>query len=88
MYALRPEAIMPWDAAIAVHLYGARDGAAFAEHQRRGRRWASLIVAEAAATENELPELVGRPTVSLAKLLDEYLYVTFTMSGRAGRTGE
>ncbi len=88
MYALRPDAIMPWDAAIAERLYGARDGVAFAEHQRRGRRWASLIAAEAATAEDELPALVGRPTISLAKLLDEYLYVTVTMSGRGDRTGE
>src|SRR5258708_33215984 len=29
LYALRPAAIMPWDAAIAIRMYGARDGAAF-----------------------------------------------------------
>jgi hypothetical protein len=84
LYALRPAAVMPWDAAIAQHLYGVRDGAAFAEHQRLGRRWASAVVAESGAEEDAVPGLVGRPTVSLAKILDEYLYVTITRSDHAG----
>ena len=88
MYALRPTAVMPWDAAIAERLHGVRDGAAFAAHQRLGRRWATDVIAESGGTEDAVPALVGRPTVSLAKLLDEYLYVTITMSGQAGQSPE
>lgn len=86
LYALRPRSVLLWDAAIAEHLYGVRDGTAFTEHQRLGRRWGRLALDEAGLGEDEdtLPVLVGRPTVSLAKLLDEYLYVTITLAKAAG----
>jgi len=88
LYALRPEGIMPWDAAIAVELHGQRDGAAFGRHLRLGRTWAAAILAESGADEAALPELVGRPAISLAKILDEYLYVTITMPGQSARSPE
>jgi hypothetical protein len=81
LYALRPQAIMPWDAAIATQLHGARDGAAFARHLRLGREWALAVIAEAGGDENAVSEIVGRPAMPLAKILDEYLYVTITMAG-------
>jgi hypothetical protein len=81
LYALRPDAIMPWDAAIAARLHGRRDGGAFGCHLRLGRAWAAAVMAEAGADAAEIPRLVGRPSVSLAKLLDEYLYVAITMGG-------
>ncbi|OXM45944.1 hypothetical protein [Amycolatopsis alba] len=81
LYALRPNTIMPWDAAIAATLHGARDGAAFGEHLRLGREWAAAVIAEAGADGEKIPALVGRP-VSLAKVLDEYLYVAFTMGAK------
>ncbi|MBB5857397.1 hypothetical protein ACFQ05_31315 [Amycolatopsis umgeniensis] len=80
LYALRPNTIMPWDAAIAAALHGDRDGAAFGRHLRLGREWAAAVITEAG---DGIPALVGRP-VSLAKILDEYLYVAFTM----GATGD
>lgn len=88
LYALRPDAIMPWDAAIAQRLHGGRDGAAFGRHQRLGRTWATAVIAEAGADEQALPRLVGRPAVSLAKILDEYLYVSITMSGQHDQSRE
>jgi len=88
LYALRPTTVMPWDAAIATRLHGSRDGAAFARHQRLGRAWASAVVAEAGADETAVPAIVGRPAVSLAKVLDEYLYVTITMPGTGTRGRE
>jgi hypothetical protein len=33
-------------------------------------------------------DLIGRPSMSLAKILDEYLYVTITMPGQAPAQGE
>jgi hypothetical protein len=86
LYALRPRAIVPWDAAIARALHGrSRDGAAFGRHLRLGRQWARSLIAESGVDEDALPGLVGRPGVSLAKLLDEYMYVTITMASRATR---
>ncbi|WP_329581292.1 MmcQ/YjbR family DNA-binding protein [Kitasatospora sp. NBC_01250] len=78
LYALRPAAVMPWDAAIAQRLHGSRDGAAFRRHLACGRRWARAVIAESGLDEGELPRELGRPAVSLAKVLDDYLYVTIT----------
>ncbi|WP_034590651.1 hypothetical protein [Hamadaea tsunoensis] len=75
LYALRPHGIMPWDAAIAGWLHGARDGRAFAAHQKLGRDWARTLVEATGTAEEQLPQLIGRPSVSLAKLLDEYTYL-------------
>jgi hypothetical protein len=72
LYALRPEAVMPWDAAIAARLYGARDAGAFAQHLRLGRAWAQAVLARG--------PVALRPGISLAKLLDEHLYETITRS--------
>jgi hypothetical protein len=79
LYALRPEAVVPWDATIAIGTQGGRDGAAFGQHLRLCRAWAAAVIAEAGVGDSQLPALIGRPAVPLAKILDEYLYVTFTM---------
>ncbi len=70
---------MPWDAAIAQRLYGVRDGAAFARHLELGRSWARAALEEGGGQgEATLCAEIGRPGVSLAKILDEHLYVTIT----------
>ncbi|MET7421133.1 hypothetical protein [Dactylosporangium sp. NPDC005555] len=79
LYALRPDTVMPWDAAIAVSLHGARDGAAFTRHLTLGRAWATAVIASAGVSEPELPAFLGRPGISLAKILDEYTYVFITL---------
>ncbi|MFF4330227.1 MmcQ/YjbR family DNA-binding protein [Streptomyces sp. NPDC048387] len=82
LFALRPETVMPWDAAIAQHLWGSRDEAAFARHLTTGRSWARAALAESGGLdEAELAAELGRPGLPLAKLLDEYLYVTITHRG-------
>ncbi|MFE9626684.1 MmcQ/YjbR family DNA-binding protein [Streptomyces sp. NPDC006527] len=83
LYALRPHTVMPWDAAIAGELYGARDGAAFARHLRTGRAWARAVLAESGLDADALVADLGRPAVTLPKVLDEHLYVTITR--RTGR---
>ncbi len=84
LYALRPRSVLPWDAAIATTLHGGRDGAAFARHLMLGRDWANALLAELGSrgrsvTAAEAPALLGRGGVSLAKILDEYTFVTITM---------
>jgi hypothetical protein len=74
LYALRPESVMPWDEMIAMRLHGARDGAAYAAHQKLGRSWSRRILAEA-------PD-PGVPGRSLARLLDEYCYLVYTRGWR------
>ncbi|MFH8976408.1 MmcQ/YjbR family DNA-binding protein [Streptomyces sp. NPDC017890] len=78
LYALRPHTVMPWDAAIATELYGARDAAAFARHLRTGRAWARAALAESGLAHDALAAELGRPAVTLPKVLDEHLYVTIT----------
>ncbi|GAA2616269.1 hypothetical protein GCM10010425_06700 [Streptomyces spororaveus] len=79
LYALRPDSVMPWDAAIAQRLHGVRDGAAFARHLVLGRSWARAALEEGGGLdEAALCAEIGRPGVSLAKVLDEHLYVTLT----------
>lgn len=82
MHALRPRTLMPWDAAIARRLHGARDGAAYAAHQRTGREWARRLLDTSGLNEERLATELGAPGRPLAKLLDEYCYVTFTLDGR------
>jgi hypothetical protein len=84
LYALRPETVMPWDAAIAVALHGARDGAAFTRHLSLGRDWAEALAAQTGIDDAALPAFLGRPGVSLAKILDEYTYVLITRQGGPG----
>lgn len=79
LYALMPRTVMPWDAAIAHGLHGGRDGAAFVRHLESGRHWANQILAESGLEEDELVSELGRPGSSLAKVLDEYCYVHFTL---------
>jgi hypothetical protein len=78
LYALRPAALMPWDAAIAQALHGGRDAAAYVAHQRLGRDWASGVLAEAGLDEPGLAASLGRPDRTLAKMLDDYCYLAFT----------
>jgi len=84
LYAVHPAGVMPWDAAIAAWLHGARDGAAFAAHLRLGRQWAHTVLNAAGVDEHALPALTGRAAVPLSKVLDEHLYVTITLDKSAG----
>jgi len=78
LYALRPAALMPWDAAIANALHGGRDAAAYVAHQRLGRDWAVGVLAEAGVDEPGLAASFGAPDRTLAKMLDDYCYLAFT----------
>ncbi len=83
LYALRPASVMPWDAAIADRLHGARDGAAFGRHLQIGRSWARAAIAEAGGLpEAALCARLGRPGIPLSKILDEHLYLTITYEAR------
>lgn len=79
LYALRPRAVMPWDAAIGGALHGGRGAGQFAEHLRLGRSWARALLDEAGEAEDTLVTRIGRPGLSLAKVLDEYCYVVGTL---------
>ncbi len=79
LYALRPRAVMPWDLMIAERLHGGRDAVAFTAHLRLGRDWARQLLRDTGWDEPRLAAELGQPGASLARLLDQYCYVRFTL---------
>jgi hypothetical protein len=68
----------------APNLADLRQTALVLRHLRLRR--ARAVIAEAGGGEHTVPGLVGRPAVSLVKILDEYLDVTITMPGQGTRS--
>ncbi len=81
LYALRPRAVIPWDQVIAERLHGGRDAIAFGAHLRLGRGWARQLLRDTGWDEPRLAAELGQPDASLARLLDQYCYVRFTLGG-------
>jgi hypothetical protein len=79
LYALRPRSVMPWDLRIAQRLHGGRDRDAFTRHLELGRRWAKQILQTSGLDEEDLAAELHRPGSSLAKVLDEYCYIRYTL---------
>jgi hypothetical protein len=79
LYALRPRSVMPWDLMIAQRLHGGRDRDAFAGHLRLGRRWAQDLVTTSGLGEAALLADLDRTGATLAKVLDEYCYLRYTL---------
>jgi hypothetical protein len=79
LYALRPRAVMPWDLMIAERLHGGRDPIAFAAHLRLGRDWARQLLRDTGWDEPRLAADLGQPGATLARLLDQYCFVRFTL---------
>jgi hypothetical protein len=78
LYAVRPETVTAWDERIAADIGGA-DGAAFGRHMLRARDWARTLDQEAKRLGIEdLPAYLGRSESSLAKVIDEWLYLTIS----------
>lgn len=81
LFAIRPNALMPWDDSIRKGLGFDGSARSYAEHLRKAR--AELEELSECCERNryrlaDLPSLVGRPTSSLPKLIDEYYYITLT----------
>jgi hypothetical protein len=79
LYALLPHTVMPWDQTIATRLHGGRDTDAFARHLRLGRSWAARLLDATGWDERRLTAELGQPGASLARLLDEFCYVRYTL---------
>jgi hypothetical protein len=77
LWALRPHSVTPWDARIALRLHGRRDAPSFGAHLHLARSWAQALVREA-GSEALLLDAVGRSGSTVARILDEYLYVTLS----------
>jgi hypothetical protein len=81
LYFVRPEGVTAWDKAISKRTGGGRSGGAFLRHLTLCREWARSLEREGRQLGLESEEIgphLGRPTSSVAKLLDEWLYGTIT----------
>lgn len=79
MFVLRPATVTAWDARIAQRTVGGIGPQHFAAHLRHARRWCAEVLAEADRVGiDDIAADVGRPTSTVAKLLDEWHYLTIT----------
>lgn len=79
MYVVRPCTVPPWDAAIARATVGGTSRSHFARHLAAARTWAGALLAEARRLGiGDIPAHVGRPGSSLARIRDEWMYLTIT----------
>jgi hypothetical protein len=79
MFVLRPQTVLPWDAAIARVTTGGTSPGHFRAHLEAARAWATVVLGEARRDGiPDIPGHVGRPGSSLAKLRDEWMYLTIT----------
>lgn len=89
LYFVRPLAVTAWDKAISARTGGGQDRAAFLRHLTTCRSWAQNIEAEGqhlGLKSDGIGPYLGRPTSSVAKLIDEWLYATIT-GGFGARAG-
>lgn len=80
LYVLRPDAVVAWDHRIS-RTVGGKNADAYQRHLERARAWANALVEEGerrGLTPRDVPDSLGRPASSLAKILDEYLYLTIS----------
>lgn len=79
LFALRPLSLIPWDDAIRKQFRSDGSGRSYVEYLRRAKN--DLRELEQDCRRNgykiaDLPDLLGRPNPSLAKLVGEYYWVT------------
>lgn len=81
LFALRPDALMPWDDPIRDKFNLDGSAGSYRKHLVMAQGWLNDLAKschEKGFELTDLPSKVGRPQSSLAKLLDEYLWVTIT----------
>jgi hypothetical protein len=87
LFVLRPETVPPWDRRIARRTVGGVTRTHFAAHLTQAQAWATATLADAAARGiTDVPAYVGRPTSSLAKIWDEWHYLTITRAVQSPKT--
>jgi hypothetical protein len=81
LFALRPETAIPWDELIRVGLDFKDNRAGYPGMLRRSREELHRLVLDAShfgITESDIPAQIGSPGRTLARLLDEYHWITLT----------
>ena len=81
MYALRPNSLPPWDAAIRQHFEWDGSPDSYACFLRRVKREIQELASDAHSygiTAAAIPSEIGRIASTLPKIVDEYFWVTIT----------
>jgi hypothetical protein len=78
LFALRPEAVPPWDDPIRRRLGANGDLGSFRRYLLDVATQLRSLAAEARVPVSQLPALVGRPGSNPPKLIDEYNWVVIT----------
>jgi hypothetical protein len=81
VFVVRPNACLPWDAPIRKELQCETSGQGYVAFLVNTRETLNHILQEAARhgiAAEQLPAVLGRPSSSLPKLIDEYLWITIT----------
>jgi len=79
LFAIRPEAFLPWDERIRLKFgWRAGGGAAYVLFLQSVAATLDRLANRLDAEVSELPRLLGRPQSSAAKVIDEYLWVRIT----------
>ncbi len=78
MFAVRPNAFLPWDDAIRKKLGYKADAAAYRRALTRARDELREAVRDANVDPAEMPRLIGRPESTPPKLVDEHDWVRYT----------
>lgn len=81
LFALRPEALVPWDDAIREELGFGPDSDSYVGFLQKVRVEMDCLSEQcqrAGFAIDELPEKLGRPRSTVPKLIDEYYWVTIT----------
>jgi hypothetical protein len=78
MYAIRPQAFVPWDDAIRRALGFGADADSYRRALARARAEVQEAARDAGVPAGELPALIGRPLSTLPKLVDEHDIVRYT----------
>lgn len=79
MYAIRPNAFLPWDDAIRKKLGYGEDAQSYRRALVRARDELADAVREAGIDPHELPAFIGRPRSTPPKLVDEHDWVRYTL---------
>jgi len=81
LFALRSQVFPPWDTSIRVHLGYDGSQESYIKYLQWVRHELQEVIADAEAhgiAKTDIPNILGRPSYSLPKLVDEYNWVTIT----------
>lgn len=78
LYAIRPQALVPWDEAIRLAFGRPGHGAAYARLLQLSAEALDGLARRLSASVSDVPALLGRPGSSPPKLVDEFLWIRIT----------